>query len=197
MIHRTYVAYLPAPRLPQLSAEPLLGVQLNPPGVALDIVVGVPGSRQAPVFDPAVYVGVTPNTVPPTGWNGLTTAGWYYEVRSRALRIERLSGATGFTPRTNLGFHLSVMTLQEPSGVANNSNLLPALGLSASLAPPASANAALLPVAYAVSLPDPSYGPVIRMYNTVTLHPGTDVLYLVNFSIAENKDEDFNALGHA
>ena len=203
MIHRTYVVYLPSTgpyfqvAAKESASEPLLRLQNPPSGAALDIVMQVPGSRAAPVFDPAVYVGVTPNTVPPAGWNGLGTTGWYYEVRSRALRTERLSGTTGFTPRTNLGFHLSITALQEPTGIASNGNLLPMLELSESLAPTPLANASLLPVAYATALPDPSYGPVIRVYNAVSFYQRNDILYLVNFSIAENKDEDFNTLGHA
>lgn len=184
MIHRTYFAFLPS-----LSPTP-------PTGALLDIAVRVPGTYAAPVLDPTIYPGV-PATTPPASWNGLGTTGWYYEMRSRALRIEALAGATGFTPRTRLGVHLSICALSDPAAGASNGNLVPLLGASASLAPPVVASAGLNAL-YAVALPDPSYGPVIRIYNSQDLTlsaPGA--VYMINLQISENKDDDYNTLGHA
>jgi hypothetical protein len=183
MINRTYVAKLSAP---VLAAYP-----------DLDIVVATPGSRALPVFDPASFPGVS-GTTPPTGWATLCGTGWYYELRGRPVRLEKAFGATGFVPRTNLGFHVSIVALQNGSPTpSDNGNLLPYVGLSASLMPAPVVNTGLL-APYATALADPAYGPVIRIYNSPSfLSSAASMIYLVNFSIAENKDEDFSTLGHA
>jgi hypothetical protein len=191
MIHRTYIVGLSTG----------VGTQQGDAYPNLDIAVRVPGSRAAPVLDPVLLPAVTPYTPPPNGWAGgaiINGYGWYYEIRSRALRFEALAGAAGFTPRTNLGFHLSICGLQDFGDLALNGNLLPTLSLSASLAPPIVANTNLS-TAYAVAFPDPSYGPVIRVHNLLSLHVAEtpNSVYLVNFMLAENKDEDFSTLGHA
>jgi len=191
MIHRTYIVGL----------SPGIAVQQGTAYPNLDIAVKVPGSRAAPVLDPIAWPAVSPYTPPPTGWAGgavINGSGWYYEIRGRALRIEALAGAAAFTPRTNLGFHLSICALQDVNDVATNGNLLPTLSLSASLALPPVANTNLN-ATYAVAFPDPSYGAVIRVHNVADLHlaEAVDPIYLVNFMLAENKDEDFSTLGHA
>jgi hypothetical protein len=188
MIHRTYICRL----APLIQAFP-----------NLDIVVGAPGSRAAPVLNAALYPPGTPATTPPTGWVSTNGANWYYEVRGRALRLEQTVGVSGFTPRTNLSYHLSILALQASDGSGNSNNLLPALSLSASLAPAPVVNSLLAPAtAYNVALPDPAYGPIIRVWSASTLFPsgehgGQLMIYQIDFRIAENKDEDFSTLGHA
>lgn len=185
MIHRTYIV--------KLSSEDIRGF------LGLDIVVAVPGTRLLPVADPGSY-GAGNVTAPPAGWvaaNGPDAA--YYEIRGRALRLEQVAGQAGFTPRLNLGFHLSVTALNDAAGNAGQFggvNQVPYVTLSESLAPPPGANAAIWG-AYVNPLPDPAYGPVIRLWNAISLHSEASPIYLVDFRIAENKDEDFNTLGHA
>lgn len=185
MIRRTYIVGL----------NPLLQGFPN-----LDIVVAVPGARTAPVLDPVTWAG-QPFTPPPANWAAACGANWYYEQRGRALRLEAVAGAAGFVPRFNLGVHLSIVALQAADGSADDNNLLPTLTPSASLmpAPLAAANAAL-GAAYVNALADPSYGPIIRIWNDAALFEGREaqaMIYMVNLRISENKDEDFNTLGHA
>ena len=186
MIHRTYICRL-APLLYGLPD--------------LDIAVLTPGSRAAPVLNPILFPTVTAFTTPPTGWSAANGANWYYEVRGRPLRFEQFAGAAGFTPRTNLGWHLSIVALQDSNGDGDNGNLLPPLTLSASLAPAPAVSVDLAPgAAYHVALPDPGYGPVIRVWNSSEFVPGERgewMLYQVDFRIAEIKDEDFCSSGHA
>lgn len=185
MIHRTYVVRLP-PANRDMAYLPC------------DIVLAVPGSYAAPVADAATYVGATV-TAPPAGWVAACGAAAYYELRGRALRLEQVVGQAGFTPRTRLGFHLSILTLQEPAGGARqftNYDQVPFASLSASLSLPPGSSAAIWG-SYANVFTDPSYGPVIRIWNQAELHSEADPIYLVNFQIAENKDEDFETLGHA
>lgn len=166
------------------------------PGSALDIIVGLPGSATAPVAIDALYpnMGATPA---PAGWNG--GYGAYYEVRGRSIPIEKIAGQAGFVSRFRLGMRLSIVALQNVQGSGNCSNLLPMLSLSASLAPaPGAGNPAIFPADYATTFADPSYGPVIRIDNSLLLEPGSiggPALYYVSLGIAEAKDEDFTPFG--
>jgi hypothetical protein len=190
MIHRAYVV-----QLDQGNG------QSYPP---CDIIVSLPGTPAAPVTNPAVFPPGTPLTPAPSAWVAACTQAHavtavYYEIRGRALRIEKTFGQAGFVPRTNLGFHLSVCTLSAASGGQfNAANSLPMLSLSASLAVgPGAAAVFSGGSGYGPALADPSYGPVIRVWNSSILHSEADPIFLVNLAIAENKDEDFQALGHA
>jgi hypothetical protein len=162
----------------------------------LDIIVSLPGSATAPVASAALYPmsGVTPA---PVGWS--CGAGAYYEVRSRAIPFEKFAGQPGFTPRTRLGYYLSIVALQNSIDSGLCSNLLPMLSLSASLAnAPGAGNASVFGPTYATVLADPSYGPVIRVHNSALLDDGTNnvpALYYVTFAIAEAKNEDFTPFG--
>ena len=189
MIHRTYICRL----------RPFIDGFPN-----LDIMMNVPGSRAAPVLNPTHYPAGTPYTAASAAWAAKNGANWYYEVRGRALRIEKLAGTAGFTPRTNLGHHLSIIALQDLAATGDNGNLLPNVTLSESLAPAPAISANLVPdvpgSTYALPLPDPAYGPVIRIWNTPKLSPEQDknwMLYQVDLQIAENKDDDFTTLGRA
>lgn len=212
MIHRTYIAQI-APYNPYGGYELLdhdrgstnyhaalrqaRKSQPQPrsfsPGSYLDIIVSLPGSRAAPVLNSNVWPGVVGYTQAPTDWCTACDPGWYYEIRSRSLRLENLAGANGFVPRTNLGYHLSICQLQDPLFQVYNYNQLPTLELSATLALPPVADPILDPD-YAEVFPDPSYGPVIRLWNPLSPQAGNP-LYLVNFMLQENKDEDFTTLG--
>lgn len=162
----------------------------------LDIVVRLPGSATAPVAATAIYpnAGVTPA---PAGWNG--GRGAYYEVRGRSIPIEKFSGQAGFVPVTRLGLRLSIIALQNSQSVGNCSNLLPMVSLSATLAPaPGAGNPAVFLTPYSTAFADPSYGPVIRIDNSVLLSPGSvlgPAMYYVSLGIAEAKDEDFTPFG--
>jgi hypothetical protein len=191
MIHRTYIAAL----------APDQGGQIPFPN--LDIAVLVPGTRLAPVADASLFPPGTAITPPPSGWVAANSGGAYFELRGRAIPFEKFAGVSGFTPRTNLAYHLSICALQEPGGtamqIAPGLYVPPPLSLSASLAAPPSGNAAVFGT-FADPFPDPGYGPVIRVWNSMFLHSGDpenpDPLYLINFMIAENKDEDFSVVGH-
>lgn len=154
MIHRTYIV-------------------LMPESGNLDILVDGPvGSRTAPVGSTA--------TPAPSGWNG-GASGRFYEQLGRTLRFELLSGATGFVPRANLGFRLSVTRLM-PQAVAAD---VPAAVLSASLVTLGDGTDITV-----TALADPSYGgrarPVIRLIGGGTIASG---VFLVDFGIVEPKDE--------
>lgn len=191
MIHRTYLASFFSP-----------GEGFGP---GIDIVVALPGSRDAPVLDPAVFPAGPPSTPAPVGWNAAGTIAWYYELRGRALRIERLAAAgaaAGFTPRTRLGYHLSILNLSQPAaGPGAGLGAIPSYTLSASLAlPPLADGVPYFNNAADDVFADPAYGPVIRLHDTgeFTAGPGAwPPVFLVNLSLAENKDEDWANLGHA
>jgi len=191
MIHRTYIA--------KLSPEE----EGDPSPFNLDIMVTLPGTRLAPVADPSSFPPGTLITVPPPAWILACGDGAYFELRGRAIPFEKFAGVSGFTPRTNLAYHLSIAVLQEPGGTGQQgipgAGMLPLVSLSASLATPPSGNATVFGV-YADPFPDPGYGPVIRLWNNPLLHTmdveNNDAIYLVNFMIAENKDEDYNVVGH-
>jgi len=184
MIHRTYLASFATPE------------QGTGPGI--DIVVSLPGSRGKPVLDPTVYPAV-PNTPAPSGWNALGTGAWYYELRGRALRVPVLTGGPGFTPRTNLGYHLAIVQLDQAGGANAGAGAIPSYRLSASLALPPVANSGLQNPG-SLAFTDPAYGPVIRLNDTGEFTTRTSIyppIFLVSFALAENKDEDFGNLGHA
>jgi hypothetical protein len=159
---------------------------------SLDIVVAVPGSLQAPVADIAKYPGASVTT-PPAGWAAANLNGFYYEVRGRALRLEHVVGQVGFTPRTRLGFHLSIAPWQDSSPISAYGGFIPPVILSQSLSD-AGTNALMNHTLF-----DPAYGPVIRVGNDPLLHPGDMItpLWVVNLQISENKDDDWSNLGHA
>lgn len=163
----------------------------------LDIILSLPGSISAPVGVAAYYpgMGVTPA---PVGWNG--ERGVYYEIRNRAVRCESVFGQAGFSYRARLGVHLSVAILQDAAGLGVSHNLVPALSFSQSLTPaPGAGNLSVFGSVYATAFPDPSYGPVIRVWNSPNLFPGTSptpqVLYLVNLAIEETRDSDLSPVG--
>ena len=184
MIHRTYVVNFP-------------GAQRAQP-VFVDICVrATMGTRPLPVADPATY-GAGNVTPPPAGWVAVCGGAAYYELRGRTISFERLfaaGAAGGFTERARLGFHLSLtpygdwtaFVAYSPPCVQLSQSLLAALGGDVGTAIPAT------------NLADPVYGiaqPVIRVFvprNGAAAHAVGPML--VNFSIAERKDEDFSPAG--
>jgi hypothetical protein len=182
MIHRQYVVKLDAGNEQRAVSD-------------LDIIASLPGSYAAPVGIAANFAPGTVMTAPPVGWLGGDN--WYYEIRSRALRIENLAGSAAFTPRTRLGGYLAIVPLADSTGAVTFSGLLPGVALSASLA--------LNPIPVVAlgteigAFADPNYGPVIRLRNIAGLYVGetTGAYFLVSLGLAENKDEDWANLGHA
>ncbi len=152
----------------------------------LDILpFGPVGSPSAPVVS-----GGTGISAPPSGWVTANGDGSFFEWRSRPIRFPILSGATGFVPRTRLGYRIAVSPIVS-SGSTNGS--VPLVQLSASLVGPATAFA----TAYqSAQVADQSYGtgavPVIRLKNTSTTQGG---VFCVTFGIAEAKDEDRDPAG--
>ena len=181
MIYRTYVVKTP-------DTDPFIDI----------CVAATMGTQAKPVASPGLY---PPGTVtpPPAGWvsppGAGNSSGAYYELRGRSLRLEARAGQTGFTPRANLGFQLVVtpygaqtlpFTMALTNGVQLSASLLAALGGD---------SGAVIPLA---AFPDPSYGPVIRLFTPTSENSRLgNPLCLVHFSVAENKDEDFQTLGHA
>jgi len=180
MIHRQYVCKLATDR------------QSFPD---LDIIASLPGSYAAPVGLAINFAPGTPLTAPPAGWAG--GAGWYYEIRARALRIENRAGSAAFTPRMRLGSYLAIVPLADSTAGNTFTGLLPGVALSASLAPNPISNALLGNEIGAFA--DPAYGPVIRLRNLAGLYgaEAESAYYLVSLGLAENKDEDWANLGHA
>jgi hypothetical protein len=185
MIHRQYVVKL----------APIQGGEPN-----LDIVVSLPGSYAAPVGLQASYPAGPLLTAPPAGWAVAGTLNWYYEVRSRALRIPNPQslGAAGYVPRLRLGSYLAIAPLCDSIGeTPKPANLIPAVSLSYSLTPgPISAPGLGVEITDFV---DPAYGPTIRIHNSDQFYGEgvASAYFLVSFGIAENKDEDWSGLGHA
>ena len=172
-------------------------------------MMGIPGSYAAPVANPAVFPGLA-ITVPPADW--ITTCGTpapaldtsvYYEIRGRSVPMGPVSGQTGFVPRMRLGGYLSIVALQNANGSAFQANTIaqiPYASVSASLAPPVGPNG-LIWNDFSIAFPDPSYGPVLRIWNQASLHGAFErsdfsPLYLVSVGLAETKDEDFETSGH-
>lgn len=181
MINRTYMVFLP--QGPESTFPPL------------DIVVSVPGTKTAPVADSGVFYPGATVTAPPPGWVTANLNGFYYELRGRAVRLEHVVGESGFTPRTNLGFHIAIAPWTDggSSLVSGYGGLLPSVILSNSLS--AAGDNALGGAAR--TLADPSYGPVIRIGNDAALHPGDRItpLWVVSLGIAERKDDDYDNIG--
>ena len=135
--------------------------------VALDIIPeAFPGSQGDPIASGNA----------PVGWNA-TLGGSYYEIRSRPIRLPVEVGDPGFVPRFNLGWTFSITAL----GV--NNIAVPGVQFSESLQ--SSLNA--------TPLPDPTYGPVIRLAGLSTDVSGG--AYLVQLLIMEAKDEDRASTG--
>jgi len=175
-IHRTYIVQMPGTGF--LTTD-------------LDIVVAVPGSNTAPV----AYGTSPPRTAPPAGWGGSPSFdGAYYEWRGRTILIPVLSTAggslatgiqNGFVPRARLGFTLSINQIENVAAAA----ILPKVLISKSLIGTFDDTVGVI---NAADLADPTYGPVIRLKNAAAV---ATLIYVVNFSIYEAKDEDRDPTG--
>lgn len=188
MIHRTYFVNIPTA---QRSAR-----------ATIDICVrATMGTRLLPVADPALY-GAGNVTVPPAGWETACGGAAYYELRGRTLRVEQLATAgqaAGYVQRANLGFALSVTPYGGSWLAGAGDRILPCSAqLSASLLEHVGGDVGgAIP---ATDLADPVYGgiaqPVIRIFAPWD-EGGVQVtgLLVVNFDIAERKDEDYDNIG--
>lgn len=178
MIHRAYIVGL-------------IDVQGTYP--PLDIILSLPGARTAPVANAVAQNPGAIVTAPPAAWSILCGSNWYYEQRSRPLRLEHVTGQTGFVPRLNLGFHLSISQLislnQPPLTVFIPTAVLPSASLAAF-----NTDAALVAIP-PTALADPAYGPVIRVQAPSGVSPLGGVTYIVNLSIFEPGDDDSFARG--
>lgn len=191
MIHRQYVVKLPIP------IEQLAG--------SCDIIVELPGSYTNPVADGiGAYPGATV-TQPSAAWIAQCGDAAYYEIRARSIPLEMIVGDPGFTPRTRLGGYISVVGLQSPNNLARQlagaGIQIPFVSFSESLARQMGTAAnAMIWGDYINTFADPAYGPVIRIWNSASLHTADpemeNPIYLVSFGLAEAKDEDFEASGH-
>lgn len=183
MIHRTYFVSFP---VSQRTQAPFVDV----------CVQATMGTRLMPVADPATY-GAGNVTPPPAGWVAVCGGSAYYELRGRTSRFERLfaAGAVGgFTQRCNLGFTLSITPFGDWSPWAGYT--WPSCRLSQSLL--AMVGGDVGGAIAANSLADPVYGvaqPVIRLYTPAAQAGYLAGTVVVNFSIAERKDEDFSPAG--
>jgi hypothetical protein len=184
MIHRQYVCKLSS----SIEGFPFL-----------DIMVQMGGSYAAPVNNPALFAGI--GTAAPAAWQAVCGANWYYEARSRILRLEHLAAAgaaAGFTPRGRLGAQISIVRLENSVPVAPVPGGIPAISASASLAVNPISNVAL--GAEIGAFADPAYGPVIRLHNSADLfgeRQQVGIYFLVSLGLAENQDEDGSNLGFA
>jgi hypothetical protein len=198
MINRTYVV-----KTPSSSRDAFIDI----------CVRATMGTRLAPVAHPGLFPPGASITPPPADWAVACGDGAYYEIRGRTLCFEHLSGegaVGGFTQRTNLGFILSVTPYGAPNLGAGIATLTTTLGanvisaiahgtvLSASLlAAVGGDTAGAIPNTV---LADPVYGvaqPVIRIFKPAEINTEGQVsqLYIVNLSIAERKDEDYDNTG--
>lgn len=136
---------------------------------------------QGPVGTPNAPVRLAAGgTTPPNGWQPFSgDDGQFYEIRSRPIRFETEVGDAGFVPRARLGWQVSAMCIDTDS---DGCNVPPVVVLSESIIgePPVAAF-------QAATIADPAYGPVIRLMNSPDVE---GVLYSVNFTIEEQKDED-------
>lgn len=145
----------------------------NAGGVNLDIAVqNAPGSRSAPVGS--------------GGSAASAVNGAYYELRGRSMRFPQpalVGGAPNpaFVPRANLGWSLSCYVWGELTAE------VPGIILSSSIVNTLASTESGGPIINPPSLPDPSYGPTIRVLNNANT---INRIAIVHFSIFENKDED-------
>lgn len=167
MIHRTYILMLPSTA-----------------SIPIDIVLTLPGSQTAPV----AAGGGAGKTAPPAGWNGADGA--YYEWRGLPVRFETLVGATpppngsGFAPRGRLGWKITTHCLNS-TVVTQIPEVLPSPSVIATLG-----GAGGIPT---IALTEPSYGPVIRVVNTVA--SGQSTVWAVHLDLFEVKDDDRSPTG--
>lgn len=141
----------------------------------LDILV------QGPVGSAAAPVGA--GTAPPAGWQvfgAVTGNGQFFEWRSKTLRLEQLAllpngqPNPAFVPRLRLGWQIGLERLDAEC------NALPRVIYSQSLL-------GALPAAYSSGvIPDPTYGPVIRLVNNSEIEGAVLVAHL---AVAEQRDE--------
>jgi hypothetical protein len=157
MFHRTYLV-----KMPTVSGTmPYLDIILEGPVGSADAPVKVAGG----------------GTTPPAGWQvfGLVTGdGQFFEWQGLTLRFETLEAdgdAGGFTPRARLGYNVSLFSSDTGS---DGCNIIPPTALSGSLLGDLAA-----PFNVA-TFTDPSYGPVIRLMNSVDTE---GAIYTVNLSI--------------
>lgn len=158
----------------------LLSNDLDAPYYDLDILVC------GPVGTKALPVKATGGTTPPAGWAAACGSGAFYEFRSRTLRVEPRSGAAGFSPRFNLGWNCSIYPYgnSDSGNGALDTNKVPVIVFSQSL------TGSLLSTAMGSGmslLPDPSYGPVIRLGNGADLAGGQ---FIVHLNIFDAREED-------
>lgn len=149
------------------------------------------GSRSLPVADPINY-GAGNVTAPPSGWVAVCGDAAYYEIRGRELRLEHLAAAGvagGFTPRTNLGFRLAIT----PYGTTAVQTITASATLSTSLLTQVGGDTGN--VIASITLADPSYGPVIRIYAPQNGGGLLTRTLLVHFDIMERKDDDYCNVG--
>lgn len=146
----------------------------------LDIVI------TGPVGSPDAVVGIGQPTPAPVGWGigGPFIApsdGQYSELRGRPLRVPVLFGQPGFVPRLRLGWAPSVT----PAVLGDGCVGVPSVKYSQSLL-------GALPQFPGVVVPDPSYGPSVRLVNNPDVQGGT---FVVALNVFEAKDEDRDPTG--
>jgi hypothetical protein len=170
MIHREYVVQFIN-----------VGSSYFPP---CDIMVEVPGLQSKPVASASAY-GAGNVTPASTDWATACGANAYYELRGRPLRVPVKSGAVGFTPRFQLGYHISTVPIHR-TGEDAAIITFPRVALSASLAAtPGDANV----IQNVPALADPTYGPIIRL-SVPSGDSSAAKLYLVSLDVFEDTDED-------
>lgn len=172
--HRTYIVKMPTSQ----GSTSLLDI----------IVEGPVGSASAPVAGAGV---AGPKTAPPAGWVG-EADGAYYEWRGRTLRIPvrfAAGAAGGFVPRFRLGWKLAVYKLGDPDIFGAALDIFYSQSLLGAALPTAFAGAAAV-------IPDPTYGPVIRLRWGLPPNGGvTPVYFAVHLDVFEAKDEDRDGTG--
>lgn len=171
-IHRTYVVRMPT----NAGLMPYLDIPVETPELA-----GVPGAL--PPVPPAtaarpmkIAVG---GTTPPAGWQvfgPVNGDGELFEWRGRTLRCESRFGAANFVPRFRLGWKTAIYCVE------NDCEANPSAAYSYTLVN------GPLPVPFtALSFPDPTYGPTLRLSNTLDTQ---GALVLVHLDVFDAADED-------
>lgn len=157
-----------------------IGRMSNVEATSLDIAVqNFPGTQAAPI------AGGTNKAAVPSAATGA-----YYELRGRPIRFEQLALVGGaanpaFVRRARLGWRISTYIYGTTSTL-----LMPSTVLSASIVNSLDSTEAGGPIIATSALPDPVYGPTIRLVNSAALAAFGAAIVVVHFDILEPKDED-------
>jgi hypothetical protein len=115
------------------------------------------------------------NALAPAAWEVACTDGKFFEIRGRALPPQALYGTAGFAATLRLGWNLTIQAVTPGS-----TRFVPIHRFSNTLISGVLGNTVM------TTLADPSYGPVIRLFNHADL---AGSWFIVHLNIFDQRDE--------